>query len=198
MPESLRWGLRAIDRIAAGAALATLVACAHDAPAPAPLASPAPGATLRPPEVPDALRVPAGETLVVKAAAQGSQVYECQAGEDAGFTWKLVGPDAELTDEAGARIGKHYAGPTWEALDGSKVVGVLQKKADAPASGAIPWLLLGAKSTEGTGKFARVTSIQRVDTVGGVAPASGCDASKVGTKQSAPYRATYYFYARSN
>jgi hypothetical protein len=201
MPDpSLRSRVRAIPSCVV---VLALMACTHDPPSPAPATSSAPIAPVaavasspRPPEVPEAIRVSAGETLTVKASAQGTQVYECQAGEDAGFAWKLVGPDAVLTDDSGARIGRHYTGPTWEALDGSKVVGVLQKKVDAPAGGAIPWLLLGAKSTEGTGKFAKVTSIQRVDTVGGVPPTGGCDASKAGTKQSTPYRATYYFYAK--
>jgi hypothetical protein len=168
------------------AALASLAACGRDTQR-----------TLQPPSVPDALRVSANEAVTEKASAQGTQIYECQAA-DAGFAWKLVGPDAVLTDAAGARIGRHYAGPTWEALDGSKVVGALAQKADAPGGGAIPWLLLSAKSTEGAGRFANVTSIQRVDTWGGVAPASGCDATTAGTRQSVPYRATYYFYARVN
>jgi hypothetical protein len=163
-----------------------LAACARDAPKP----------SLEPPPVPEAMRVPAPETVTAKASARGAQVYECQRGDDARYAWKLVGPDAVLTDASGAPFGKHYAGPTWEALDGSKVVGVVKEKADAPRAGAIPWLTLTAKSTEGTGKLAKVTSIQRVDTVGGVAPAGGCDAGSSGTRQGVPYEATYYFYSR--
>jgi hypothetical protein len=166
--------------------LAALVGCGHN---------PQPAAALQPPAVPDAIRAPANESVVAKASAQGTQIYECQASE-AGFAWKLVGPDAVLTDAAGTRIGRHYAGPTWESVDGSKVVAALAQKVDAPAHGAVPWLLLSAKSTEGKGRFANVTSIQRVDTEGGVAPASGCDATVAGTRQSIAYRATYYFYAK--
>jgi len=166
------------------AAILALAGCGRSAPTP-----------LQPPTVPEALRAPAGEVVTAKAAAKGSQVYECQAAEG-GYAWKLVGPDAELSDAAGARMGKHYAGPTWEALDGSKVVGAVAKKADAPDPGAVPWLLLTAKSTEGAGTFAKVTSIQRVDTAGGVAPAGGCDGASTGKRQSVPYTATYYFYAR--
>jgi hypothetical protein len=177
--------------------LATLAACAHDAPAPP--TSPSQAAPeLRPPDVPEAIRAPAGQSVIARVSAQGSQIYECQTGEDAGSAWKLVGPDAVLTDAAGAPAGRHYAGPTWEAPDGSKVVGVLVQKSDAPTAGAIPWLLLAAKSTAGAGKLANVTSIQRVDTVGGVAPATGCDAGRGGNRQSVPYRATYYFYARTD
>ena len=172
---------------AIGMTLAGLVACGHDARS---------GAAPQPPVVPDALRVGLHEAVVASASAQGSQIYEC-AASDSGFAWKLVGPDAVLTDAAGAPMGKHYAGPTWEALDGSKVVGALVRKVDSPASGAVPWLLLSAKSTEGKGRFANVTSIQRVDTEGGVAPSTGCEAPQLGVRKSVPYRATYYFYATS-
>ena len=97
-------------------------------------------------------------------------------------------------DEDGKKIAKHYAGPTWEANDGSKVVGEVLKKLDAKKPGAVPWLLLQAKTHEGTGTFARVTYIQRVDTEGGVAPAAGCDQAHVNTEARVDYRANYYFY----
>jgi Protein of unknown function (DUF3455) len=93
------------------------------------------------------------------------------------------------------KIGKHYEGPTWESADGSKVVGELQERAPAPAAGAIPWLLLKAKTHEGAGAFASVTYIQRVETAGGAAPASGCDASQAGKESAIDYQAQYYFYA---
>jgi Protein of unknown function (DUF3455) len=178
---------RARVAVVATLALISGAACSRDAPAPTPLHAP---------DVPAVLSAPAGETVIARAAAEGSQIYECQAGEEAGLSWRLSAPDAVLTDSSGARMGRHYAGPTWEALDGSKVVGALRQKVDAPSGGGVPWLLLSAKSTEGTGTFAHVTSIQRVDTVGGLPPGSGCDASHTGTRQSVPYRATYYFYGR--
>jgi hypothetical protein len=150
---------------------------------------------IAPPNVPDALKPSTGEVLATRAAARGVQIYECQSsGEPAAFAWKLVGPDAELLDAGGKRIGKHYAGPTWESADGSKVIGELQQKADAPEGKGIPWLLLKAKSNEGTGAFAKVTSIQRVDTVGGKAPSTPCDAKNPGARQRVAYEATYYFY----
>jgi Protein of unknown function (DUF3455) len=154
-----------------------------------------PASKLAAPTVPDALRAGDGETLTTKALAQGTQNYECQAGDNGSFAWKLIGPDAQLADEAGKPLGKHYAGPTWEALDGSKVVGEVKAKTDAPGGAAVPWLLLKAKSTSGAGLFAKVTSVQRVDTVGGAAPPTGCDAQHVGAKHSAGYKATYYFYS---
>jgi hypothetical protein len=169
-----------------------LAACASSqapSPAPTPALDHAATATARP-HVPVALEPSVAEAVSTRAAAKGVQIYECQAEG-----WKLVGPDAELVDDAGRPLGRHYAGPTWEATDGSKVVGELRQKVDAPGGQGVPWLLLKAKSTEGTGAFAKVTSIQRVDTSGGKAPSQVCDAAAVGTRQSVPYRATYYFYS---
>jgi endothelin-converting enzyme/putative endopeptidase len=99
-----------------------------------------------------------------------------------------------LTDDKGDVIGKHYKGPVWEAADGSKVGGQAKQRADAPDASAVPWLLLKASSHEGSGTFARVTYVQRVDTKGGLAPATGCDQSHVGAEASADYEATYFFY----
>ncbi len=146
------------------------------------------------PKVPKILRVPAGQTVLLKALGKGVQIYECKAtAADPGkFDWTFKAPEADLTNKRGKKIGKHYAGPTWEANDGSKVIG--EKKAEAPRPGAVPWLLLQAKTNEGTGRFARVTYIQRVDTEGGVAPAAGCDQAHVKTEARVDYRASYYFY----
>ena len=149
-----------------------------------------------PPQVPIKIRVPDGQTVLLKALGEGVQIYGCKAtAADPGkFEWSFKAPEADLTNEHRKRIAKHYVGPTWEANDGSKVVG--EKKADAPAprSEAVPWLLLKAKTHEGTGTFARVTYIQRVDTEGGVPPAAGCDQAHVDTEARVDYRANYYFY----
>jgi len=152
--------------------------------------------SILPPQVPDNLKVPDGQAVLLKALGKGVQIYNCKARADdpSKFEWSFKAPEANLTNEHGEKIAKHYAGPTWEANDGSKVVGEVQKKADAPRPGAVPWLLLKAKSNEGTGTFARVTYIQRVDTEGGVAPAAGCDQAHVNTEARVDYRANYYFY----
>ncbi len=92
-------------------------------------------------------------------------------------------------------MAKHYAGPTWEALDGSTVVGERVAKADAPDPAAIPWLVLRAKPTSGSGTFGAITTIQRLHTVGGTAPASGCGAAQAGREARVAYSADYLFYA---
>ena len=153
-------------------------------------------AQVPPPQVPDILKVPDGHKVILKALGKGVQIYGCKAtAADPGkFEWSFKAPEADLTNKHGKKIAKHYKGPTWEANDGSKVVGEKKTEIPAPRPGAVPWLLLEAKSNEGTGTFARVTYIQRVDTEGGVAPAAGCDQAHVNTEARVAYSANYYFY----
>jgi len=145
--------------------------------------------------IPAALRAPAGEVLAIPARVIGVQIYECAAAQDVPthYTWTLKAPEAELQDESGLVLGKHYGGPTWESTDGSKVVGEVVAKVDT-ADGGVPWLLLHSKSTSGAGMFAHVTSIQRLHTVGGKAPTAGCDAQQAGRERRVPYTADYRFY----
>ncbi len=152
-----------------------------------------PPAPLAPPATPPALRAPADQKPARALLGTGYRIYTCSPSGPGAFAWVLTAPEAALED-SGQAIGKHYAGPTWEAADGSKVVGKLVAKADAPEPGAIPWLLLEAKSTTGAGIFAAVKSVQRVATTGGQAPKEGCDAAHAGAEARVPYRATYWFY----
>jgi uncharacterized protein DUF3455 len=157
-------------------------------------------APLAAPSVPAAIQVPAGAKLAHKFHATGAQVYACAAGAPgaaAPFAWTLKRPDATLFDAAGAKAGSHGAGPTWTSTDGSAVVGQKVAQADAPVADAVPWLLVRATSTSGKGVFAAVTYVQRLDTKGGKAPATGCDAKAVGTETRADYSADYFFFAKS-
>jgi hypothetical protein len=138
--------------------------------------------------VPESLKPPANESLKRVFNARGVQIYECRDEK-----WVFVAPEAELFDAHGNHIGKHYAGPQWEATgDGSAIVGTVKARADAPAPGAIPWLLLSTRSVGGRGYFSDVTSVQRVWTNGGVAPAGTC--SGTGAQARIPYTAAYYFF----
>jgi hypothetical protein len=143
------------------------------------------------PAVPDNLKPPAGERLARQAHAEGDQIYSCD-----GSAWVLVGPDAKLFDAGGKQIGSHFAGPTWEWADGSRVAGRPVANA-TPDPDSIPWLLLTATDHQGEGVMKQVSSIQRLSTKGGKAPVTGCDASHKGEKTRTPYSATYSFYARS-
>jgi hypothetical protein len=139
------------------------------------------------------LSPPKGEDLLLRAFAKGVQIYECRRDE-AVPRWGLVGPDAVLTDDSGRTIGKHYEGPTWEAADGSIVEGRVVGSSEAADPTAIPHLLLKAKAHRGSGVFARVASIQRLNTVGGRAPMEGCGETDIGRRTRVQYTATYYFY----
>jgi len=148
--------------------------------------------------VPDSLKVPPTQALGLAAHALGVQIYDCKPSKDdpARYEWVFRAPEADLFDPVGTRIGKHYAGPTWESNDGSKVVAEIKAKDDGPDANAIPWLLLTAKSTSGDGVLAHTVSVQRVYTVGGKAPPGGCGAAQAGRAREArvPYSAMYFFF----
>jgi hypothetical protein len=167
-------------RLASLATLALLGACAS-APAPVTL--------------PPALALVPGEVHVATLPARGVQVYECRAGA-AGAAWTFVAPEAELFEQDGRPAGRHGAGPFWQSPDGSRVEATVAARADAPQPGAIPWLLLAARSTGGEGRFAAVTHIRRINTAGGAAPATGCDAGTVGQQVRMSYTADYLFHTR--
>lgn len=140
-----------------------------------------------PAEVCDQVQAPAGTMVSAHFYALGVQIYRWN-----GTGWSFVAPDATLFSDAGynGEVGIHYAGPTWEAVDGSKVTAAVINKC-SPYPGAIPWLLLGANS-QGNGRFAGVTHIQRVNTIGGTAPAEA--GAYVGAEARVPYTAEYYFH----
>ena len=148
------------------------------------------------PLVPENLRTPVTEVLSLETKAAGVQIYECNASKDepTRFEWIFKAPEADLFDSAGNKIGKHYAGPTWESNDGSKVVGEVKAKDNGPDPSAVPWLLMSAKLTSGTGVFSQVKSIQRVYTVGGIAPTEPCSPAQAGKVTRVGYKATYNFY----
>jgi hypothetical protein len=148
------------------------------------------------PEVPESLKAPAGEEVVLWAHAKGVQIYACQADAGLKLTWVLKGPEAELSDPSGKTIVHHSAGPAWKHGDGSEVMGKVEAKENAPKTDAIPWLLLSAAGHKGDGVFSRVMSIQRIHTQGGLPPAaSACNDAAKGKEVRSAYEADYYFYA---
>ena len=145
------------------------------------------------PEVPAAIAVPEGNKHAFSFDAVGVQMYRCQATASGGYAWVFLAPEADLLDQQGHIKGSHYVGPTWEALDGSTVVGARVNGLTVDPT-AIPWLLLRAVSTTGDGRMTPVTFIHRVDTTAGLAPTGGCDADHVGEQADIDYTATYHFY----
>lgn len=144
------------------------------------------------PELPapvcDSVNVPEGYRVSAHVYALGVQIYRWN-----GTAWAFIAPEATLFADPcyEHELGLHYAGPTWEATDGSKVVGT-RIASCTPQRGAIPWLLLGATSAPERGLFARLTHIQRVNTVGGTAPSE--PGAFIGDEARVPYTTEYYFY----
>ena len=147
-------------------------------------------------DMPTSLRAPPNLLLTLQARGTGVQIYQCAvvAGDATRYAWTLKGPEATLYDKGGNKVGRHFAGPTWEGNDGSTVVGEVVSRADSPTGDSIPWLLLSAKSNSGRGLFASVKFIQRLHTVGGNAPTAECGGTRSGAERREKYSADYFFY----
>ena len=139
-------------------------------------------------QVPAAIAAP-GETIVATWHAEGVQVYECKAGPDGKLAWAFREPIATLLSDS-KTVGRHYAGPNWEHMDGSAVVGKVAANAPGATPKDIPLLKLDVVSSRGSGALSGVTTVQRVNTVGG-RHEGACD--KAGAFHSAPYAADYVF-----
>ncbi|CAN5204747.1 DUF3455 domain-containing protein [soil metagenome] len=149
--------------------------------------------------LPEAVRAPAGTMQKMLAVGSGELTYECREKKDmaGAFEWGVVGPVATLKTKSGEVVGKYYAGPTWESVDGSKITG--KQLAVAPnGPGNIPMQLVKADpavpSSNGVGAMQGISHIQRLQTVGGVAPATACAAANKGERKSVAYQADYVFY----
>jgi len=162
--------------------------------------------------IPPTLNVPAGAALKFHLHAMGDQIYTCTpsstggaGGSGAGgaggsgtttYSFVLKQPDAKLYDQTNTQVATHGAGPNWTStVDNSVVVGAKVFQENSPLSDAIPWLLLRATMNSGTGAFSDVTFVQRLNTTGGKAPATGCDATTANTDTRVSYTADYYFYS---
>ena len=139
-------------------------------------------------KLPDAIAAP-GETVVLTAHAEGAQLYECKAGADGKLAWAFREPIASLLVD-GKTVGRHFAGPTWEHVDGSSVTAKSAGSAPGATANDIPWLKLTVTASHGKGVLSGVTTVQRINTTGGKLDGA-CD--KAGTFKSAPYSAEYVF-----
>ena len=147
-------------------------------------------------KLPDAVKVPAGHRVALETVGVGEITYECRAKANAAgmFEWVFVGPRADLNSRAGTKLGRYFGPPaTWASDDGSSITGT--QVAVAPGmSGSIPLQLVKANPATGSGAMTGVSHVQRLATVGGVAPASACDTSTVGRKEVVKYQADYIFW----
>jgi hypothetical protein len=144
-------------------------------------------------QVPAAIAAP-GETAVVTLHAEGAQVYECKAGSDGKLAWAFREPIATLMLD-GKTVGRHYAGPTWEHIDGSAAVAKAAGNSAGKTASDIPWLKLEVTAHRGNGTFSGVSTVQRINTAGGV-HSGACD--KAGAFHSAPYAADYVFLRKGS
>jgi hypothetical protein len=136
----------------------------------------------------EALAVPAGHVPSFRTFAAGVQVYRWNTTTNA---WTFVEPIALLVPlHFGFPLGFHSVGPTWNVPGAGSVVGTAVANRTVDPN-AIPWLLLSAVSTAGTGPLAATTFLQRLHTVGGRAPARAGAPNEV---VQVPYTAVYYFY----
>ena len=152
------------------------------------------GIQLAQPDVPATLQVPAGNVLLFRAFAAGTQQYACVRADSGATSWTFRQPRAILLDDNGEPLGIHGRGPFWASYDGSRIVGSAPISAPGrdPAHD-IPLLLLRSTPDETDGQFAPVRYIQRLDTRGGAAPAGPCDPGQQ-PALAVPYLAVYYFY----
>lgn len=167
-----------------------------------------------PPPVPANLEVPAGHTAFLQGHAYGTQNYMCLATAT-GFTWAFYGPQATLFNDDNGQIITHFLSPnpdengtpraTWQHSRDTSAVWALATPATTStdpnyvAPGAIPWLRLTVvgkqEGPDGGDKLTETTFIHRVNTAGGLAPATGCSAATdVGKKALVPYETDYIFY----
>ena len=145
-------------------------------------------------QIPPELHAGVDEKLFLRLHATGDQIYACKS-QSAQFAWTLKAPDAQLFDQKGQPFGKHFSGPSWQANDGSRVTGKAAASVASPDAESIPWLLIKVISHDGQGALSRATTIQRLNTKGGKAPADGCDADHVNQEVRVNYSADYLFYA---
>jgi hypothetical protein len=162
-------------------------------------AAPAAHAAVDAPDVPGEIAVDGPHTPYLRTHAEGVQIYRCDliAGT---YQWSFVAPSATLFARNDKVLGTHFGGPTWQARDGSAVRARREDGVTVDPS-AIPWLLLevtAAQAGADGDRLVHTTWIQRIDTVGGLAPAAeACHAATASTLAEVPYEADYVFWKRT-
>lgn len=147
-----------------------------------------------PESVPAALVPAADQRLRYFRPAVGVQIYICAANAAGTTSWLFLAPQANLYKDESDLAGTHFIGPVWQDNDGSSVKAARIAGATVDPT-AVPWLLLGTVGNVGPGRFANITTIQRVNTVGGLAPAaSTCTPATLGKVAQVAYTTDYFLY----
>ncbi|WP_297457443.1 DUF3455 domain-containing protein [Ferrovum sp.] len=154
-------------------------------------------ATKQDAKLPASLTPPSDQKMILQAMGEGVQTYACEKNGDNAYTWVAQGPVADLYDGTGNALASLVKGPRWSMKDGTALTGVaVVASAPAPKEGEdIPWVLWKGGDAVGSGSLAHATSIRQIHTRGGLAPAKGCTAEKVGKVTKVTYTATYQFFA---
>jgi len=183
--------IRSRAGLAVGSAL--LSACASVGPGPAVTAGPAKGTAVATPNLGlfSSIKAPSDREPVLKLAARGVQVFRCEKRDGQGV-WVFRQPDAELLDATGKVVGRHGANFSFEHVDGSRLVATIVAHEDAPKASDLRWLLMTTRSF-GKGAFDGVTHVQRINTNGGMPPAS-CDAAHAGRVLRVDFTSDFLFY----
>lgn len=174
-----------------------------------------------PPPVPGNIEVPSGNEAFLLGRGVGTQNYVCVPSSSIGrVAWTLFTPQATLFDDLNEQLTTHFFSPnpfepspspfesgivraTWQdSRDTSTVWGQVIASSSDPkfvTPGAIPWLLVKVVGAEvgptGGNRLTGTTFIQRLNTVGGAAPSTGCRLpTDIGRKAFVPYKADYFFY----
>ncbi len=164
--------------------------------------APAPGSLSPPLGFFSDIKVPDTHRAVLRLKAQGVQVFRCERlGGEAGYGWIFRLPEADLLEATGHVVGQHGANFSFTHQDGSVLVSTVIGYEQAPAAQDLRWLLLSAKSQSvggkegkgGRGVFSGVTHIQRVNTHGGMPPAS-CSPQQQNQLLRVPFSADFVFY----
>lgn len=138
--------------------------------------------------LPEAIRA-SDQTVLFTTFAEGAQVYDCKADASGKLVWSFREPIATLLID-GKTVGRHYAGPHWEMADGSVIQGKVAGRAPGATAADIPWLKLEVSARKGQGQLDGITTIQRINTKGGVLDGM-CD--KIGSTRSVAYSTDYVF-----
>ena len=175
--------------------------------------------TISPPIVPDGLGVEEGNEVFLLGRGVGTQNYVCapcdptKANCPLGVAFTLFTPQATLFNDQGEQLITHFSSPnpveggtvrvTWQDSRDTSSVWAKLVKAVMVRDDSIAWVLLNVKDT-GTqagptgDRMTKTTFIQRVNTVGGLAPAGEClSSADLGHQAFVPYRADYFFYKKS-
>lgn len=149
--------------------------------------------------VPASLQAYADEEPLFALTVDGVQRYECRALATMTdrYAWAWLGPDAALRDAQGRPAGRLVPGPQWVGRDGGRMVGRVRASAAAPGPDDLPWEVI-AREGPATGAFTQVTSVQQVETRGGLPPTTACDESVLGRQAQSPFQARQVLYRKKS